>query len=62
MDYVRKTRDVYCIDTNYGYGWETESIYSKDDYDNPRRSAYEDAREYRLLGCDVRVVKRREKI
>ena len=62
MDYVRKTRDVYCIDTNYGYGWETESTYSSEDYDNPRRSAYEDAKEYRLSGADVRIVKRREKI
>ena len=62
MDYVRKTRDVWCIDTNYGYGWETESIYTTDDYENPRKSAMEDAKEYRLTGAMTRVVKRREKI
>jgi hypothetical protein len=62
MSYVRKTRDVYCIDTNYGYGWEEESRYDEDDYENPRKSAYEDAKEYRLNCCAVRVVKRREKI
>ena len=59
MAYVRKTRDVWCIDTNWGYGWETESEYTKDDYENPKRSAYQDAKEYRLAGADVRVVKRR---
>ena len=62
MAYQRKTKDVYCIDTNYGYGWETESTYDKDDYENPRRSAREDAKEYARLGCSVRVVKRRERI
>ena len=62
MSYIRKTKDVWCIDTNYGYGWETESTYDKDDYENPRKSAREDAKEYMKLGCQVRVVKRREKI
>ncbi len=62
MAYQRKTKDVWCIDTNWGYGWETESTYDKDDYENPKRSAYEDAKEYRLAGCQARVVKRRERI
>lgn len=62
MSYIRKTRDIWCIDTNYGYGWETESTYSKEDYDNPKKSAHEDAKEYRLTGAMVRVRKRREKI
>ena len=62
MGYVRKTKDVWCIDTNYGYGWETESRYDKDDYENPRKSAREDAKGYAMLGCAVRIVKRREKI
>lgn len=57
--YKRKTQDVWCIDTNYGYGWETESEYTKDDYDNPKLSAYQDVKEYRRLNCDVRVIKRR---
>lgn len=70
MGYVRKTRDVWCIDTNYGYGWETESEYREDDYEgrpgyedyNPRKACYEDAKEYKLAGASVRIVKRREKI
>ena len=62
MAYVRKTKDVYCIETNYGYGWETESEYDQNDYENPMKSAYEDAKEYRLAGAMVRVVKRRERI
>lgn len=62
MGYVRKTKDVWCIDTNYGYGWETESTYNKDDYVNPYKSAKEDAKEYRLAGAQVRIVKRRERI
>lgn len=62
MGYVRKTKDVWHIQTNYGYGWETESTYDKDDYENPYKSAKEDSKEYALLGCAVRVVKRRERI
>ena len=60
MAYVRKTRDVWCIDTNYGYGWETESRY--DTWAEAKR----DIGEYRLhmssYGGQARIVKRREKI
>ncbi len=59
MAYQRKTKDVWCIYTNYGYGWECESEYDKRDYDNPRKSAYTDANEYRKLGALVDVRKRR---
>lgn len=62
MGYIRKTKDIWCIDTNWGYGWETESTYDKDDYEHPRLSAYEDAKGYREAGAMVRVVKRRERI
>lgn len=62
MAYKRKTKDVWCIDTNWGSGWETESRYDKDDYENPRKSAREDAKEYRLAGAMTRIVCRREKI
>ena len=66
MAYQRKTKDVWCIETNYGYGWEIESEYDKDDYEYPYRSAREDLKEYRLHmasygGC-VRLRKRREKL
>ena len=62
MGYIRKTKDVWCIDTNWGSGWETESKYDKDDYPNPRKAAYDDAKEYRLAGAMTRIVKRRERI
>jgi hypothetical protein len=58
---ARKTKDVWCIDTNYGYGWETESTYTEDDYENPEQSAREDAKEYRAMSQhpQVRVYKKR---
>ena len=62
MAYQRKTKDVWCIDTNYGYGWEEESRYSYEDYENPRKAAIADAKEYRLAGANTRIVMRREKI
>ena len=62
MIYQRKTQDVWCIETNYGYGWEIESRYDHEDYKNPYEEARKDAREYRLLGCRVRIVCRREKV
>ena len=64
MAYKRKTRDVYCILTNYGYGWECESEYTKDNYENPRKQAYRDAEEYRQIYgiVGVKVCKHRERI
>ena len=60
MAYKRKTKDIWCIDTNYGDGWETEVTY-----DN-RKEARDDLDEYRLhvsnYGGMCRLVKRREKI
>lgn len=59
--YKRKTKDMWCIDTNYGYGWETESTYTEDDYENPYKSAKKDAEEYRKMSQHplVRVYKKR---
>ena len=70
MAYVRKTRDVWCIDTNWGYGWETESEYRDNDYEsregyenyNPFKACNEDAKGYREAGTRVRIVCRRERI
>lgn len=64
MAYKRKTRDVYCLLTNAGYGWECESEYTKDDYEYPRKEAFKDAKEYQLIyGVGrVKVQKRRERI
>ena len=64
MAYERKTRDVYCIMTNSGYGWECESEYSEEDYENPRKSAFKDAEEYRMVYgmTGVKIKKRRERM
>lgn len=60
MAYVRKTKDVYHIETNCGYGWESESEY------NTYAEAKADLKEYRLYinhyNGVARIVKRREKI
>lgn len=60
MAYKRKTKDVWCIETNYGYGWEVESEY--DEYDQAKA----DLKEYRLhtsnYGGSARLTYRREKI
>ena len=55
--YVRKTRDRWDIETNYGYGWEVEcSEYTLKDAKMNLR-AYRD----NISGL-VRLVKRREKV
>ena len=59
MGYVRKTKDVWVIKTNWGYGWEVESEYDPSDYENPRLSARQDAKEYQRAGALVLIEKRR---
>ena len=60
MAYQRKTRDVWDIETNYGYGWETEATY-----DN-RADAKADLSEYKMhvihYNGQCRIRHRREKI
>ena len=60
MAYQRKTKDVWCIESNYGYGWETESTY--DEYDDAKA----DLPEYRIAVSHnfgvCRLCKRRERI
>ena len=57
--YKRKTRDVWHINTNYGYGWETENVeYTK-------RDALRSYKEYKenLQGrALVRLEKHRERL
>ncbi len=66
MAYQRKTKDVWVIETNYGYGWEAESEYDNDDYENPRQSARQDLKEYKLVaqhnGGQARLRCKRERI
>lgn len=57
--YKRKTRDRWDIETNWGYGWDTECS----EYTWPE--AKKTAREYRENSdgrFSVRVIKRREKL
>ena len=57
MAYVRKTRDVWYIMTNYGYGWECENVELT--YADAKRSV----REYREnTNAAVRLEKHRERI
>lgn len=41
MTYQRKTKDIYVLMSNYGYGWEEET------QDETRREALQTLKEYR---------------
>lgn len=60
MGYQRKTVDRWDIETNYGYGWETEnSEYTRED---ARRSLREYRENLEAYGkCAVRMRKHRER-
>lgn len=60
MAYVRKTRDRWDLETNYGYGWEVEDCeYSVSD---ARRMLKDYRNSVQAYGRGmVRLVKRREK-
>lgn len=61
MAYQRKTRDRWDIETNYGYGWEVEnSEYTREDAKRSLREYRENLQAYGK--CDVRTVKRRERL
>ena len=58
--YVSRTRDIYHIETNCGYGWESESEYNT--YAEAK-AALPGYREYISAYKGIcRIVKRREKI
>lgn len=55
--YIRKTRDIWEVQVNYGYGWDTETT------EETASEAKKQARTYREnINYTVRVVKKREKI
>jgi len=57
MAYVRKTKDVYNIVTNYGYGWEVEC--SEETY----KEAKQRLKEYREnTSAQVKLEKKRERL
>lgn len=57
--YERKTKDVFIIETNYGYGWEVESTY------DTREEAKRDFPDYVMMvksyGGNARIRKTRER-
>lgn len=54
------TYKEYAIQGNYGQGWKDVSTYSQPDYDNPRKSALSDLKEYNLSGIGAhRLITRR---
>jgi len=58
MAYVRKTRDSFELQANYGYGWEIETT------EETRKLAREQIKCYRdnVPGINIKIVKRRERI
>lgn len=57
MAYQRKTKDVYNIVTNYGYGWEVEC--TEDTY----KEAKQRLKEYREnTSAQVKLKKKRERL
>ena len=55
--YIRKTKDIYEIQVNYGYGWDVET--TEENYSDAKEQlkCYRDNVSY-----PVRIVKKREKI
>jgi len=57
MAYTRKTKDIYNIVTNYGYGWEVEC--TEDTY----KEAKQRFKEYREnTNAQVKLEKKRERL
>lgn len=58
MHYIRKTRDVYAVEQNFGYGWECLSAC------DTWKEARTEAKWYRQNQPQypARIVKRRERI
>lgn len=57
MTYERKTKDIYNIVTNYGYGWEVEC--TEDTY----KEAKQRLKEYREnTNAQVKLEKKRERL
>ena len=57
MPYIRKTKDVFVVQGNYGYGWNDLTYESSLKEAREQKRAYEDNENY-----PHRIIKRREKI
>ena len=60
MAYKRKTKDVYRIQTNCGYGWETEAEY--DSYAEAKTDLPEYRKYINSYNGVAKITKGREKI
>ena len=56
---MAKTKEIKVIQSNWGYGWEDESIYERDEYNNVRHDYQEYCLAYKNNGGRVRVITRR---
>lgn len=54
-NYKRKTRDIWRIYTNYGYGWEEESTA-----DTMKEAQYQ-KREYLLAGAHAVIISKKKR-
>lgn len=52
-----KYRYLFKLYTNYGYGWELECTYDKDE--TSYAQVLRDAKEYRLIGAQTRITEGR---
>ena len=57
--YIRKTKDIYSVEVDYGYGYE--SVYDADDY-KTAKTIYKDYRENDTFAHSIRIKKHRIKI
>ena len=54
-----KTREIKVIQTNYGYGWEDESWYERDEYNQIKHDFQEYKRHMIHYGGCCRLITRR---
>lgn len=59
MAYVRKTKDIWEIQTNWGYGWDCETTEETCAEAKAQAKCYRDNADGRFA---VRIVKKRERI
>lgn len=59
MARIGKTEEVKIIQCNYGYGWEDESTYTKDECANIKHDYHEYVLNARNYGASVRLITRR---
>lgn len=59
--YIRKTKDIYSVEIDYGYGNGYESVYDADDYQTAK-TIYKDYQKNDTFAYSIRIKKHRIKI